>query len=204
MVFKAYLEEFNNELQAHELAVRKMNIKAPILSVLLELYKGINNRIVYVLEITDDYKMRVANPTFTLTEEGMRQRLKNIYRDLLFVGTISAIEYHFIRLTGMCTQLVPHGEVVSKERQRQIHLSQIIKWNKGRFKDDFYLWDFAIKLRNDIVHFDARGRQSMGAPKIAHPVIMTEGEEAQGNLRSFTSLTRALENSFFKIIPSIL
>lgn len=203
MVVRSYLKEFYDELQEHSAYVGKMVDNEPIRDILLSLYKNINNRLVMVMEITDDYMMRLTSPRFTLSEVLMKQRLKNIYRDLLFTGTISAIEYNFIRLTNMCPQLDPQGKVMSKGGERKIHLSDIIEWNKDKL-DDFHLWDFAIKLRNDVVHFDARGRQSMDSPKIDYPIIMKEGEEAEGKLRSFISLTRAIENSFFKIIPSLL
>jgi len=200
---KEYFKEYADELQEHSTFVSRIDNNEPVQDILLALYKNTSNRIVMVREVTDDYIKRLINPRFTLTEVLMKQRLKNIYRDLLFIGTMSAMEYNIIRLTIICPKLDQQGKVTSKGGERNIHFSDIIKWNRDKL-DDFHLWDFAIKLRNDIVHFDARGRQSMDSPRISFPIIMKEGEEAQGNLRSFISLTRAIENSFFKIIPSLL
>lgn len=203
MVVREYLKEFNDVLDEHTTVVKKIENNEPVRKILLDLYRAITNRTVLVRQITDDYMKHYLKP-LNPDEAMLIQCLKVIYRDVLYIGTVSSIEFNFIRLTRISSQLDPHKKVNSEEDERNTHLSNIIKWNKGKI-DDLYLWDFAIKLRNDIVHFDARGRQTMDSPDIEFPITMRVGEEAQGVLRSFVSITKALENSIFdNIIPIML
>ena len=151
--------------------------------------------------MTDEYMKRLASPAFSLNQAQMTQQLKYIYRDILFIGIMSTIEYHFIK----SLLLYPELEVTQKIKrkgERNVHLSMLIRWANDML-GDFYLWDFCIKLRNDIVHFDSIGRQSMESPKIDHPVIMKQGGEASGNLRSLISLSREIENEYFKFIMNL-
>ncbi len=161
----------------------------------------ISNRVVIVSEMTDDYMKRLASPAYSLNEAQMKQQLKYIYRDILFTGIMSTIEYNFIKSLLLYPELEVTQKVKSKG-ERNVHLSMLTRWTKDML-GDFYLWDFCIKLRNDIVHFDSIGRQSMESPKIDHPVIMKQGEEASGNLRCLVSLSRGIENEYFKFIMNL-
>ena len=204
MVVRAYLREFYDDVQDHVDKAAKKEVRPGELS---QAFKIINNRIVIVGEITDNYKKRLIRPMSPLTQNEVRERLKYVYRDILFVGTMSTIEYYFIRWLPFWPALPDATKkVMSKGAgwEREIHLSDMIGWAKEKHMiDDFYLWDFCVKLRNDIVHFDAIGRQTMKSPNISYPVMMKQGKQAGGVLRSFISLSRAIENSLLKFVMNL-
>lgn len=204
MVVRTYLRKFYEELQSH---IDKVANKEAHRGQLSQAFKVLNNRVAIVGEITDDYMKRLARTTSPLTQNEVRERLKYVYRDILFVGTMSTVEYYFIRWLPLWPILPDAAKKVMSTGagwERKVYLSKMIKWaNKKNLIDDFYLWDFCVKLRNDIVHFDAIGRQTMKSPNIGHPVTMRQGVQASGVLRSFISLSRAIENSLFKFAMNL-
>ena len=199
MVVRDYLKEFYDELQTH---VSEVATKEAHEGELSQAFKVISNRVVIAREISDDYMKRLSSPVSPLSEDQVTQRLKYVYRDLLFVGTMSTIEYYFIQSLLLYPEL-DATKKIKRRGERKVHLSNLIVWAKDML-DDFYLWDFCIKLRNDIVHFDAIARQSMESPDISYPVIMRQGKQASGLLRSFISLSWVIENGFFKFIMNLL
>lgn len=204
MVVRAYLKEFYDQVQEHIDKVAAKEVHAGELS---QAFRVLNNRIAIVGEITDDYMKRLVRATSPLKQDEVRERLKYVYRDILFVGTMSTVEYYFIRWLPLWGELPDAAkEVMSKGAgwERTIYLSQMIRWaNEKAILDDFYLWDFSVKLRNDVVHFDAIGRQAMKSPNIQHRIMMKKGRQASGRLRSFISLTRSIENSLFKFAMNL-
>ena len=76
----------------------------------------------------------------------------------------------------------------------------------GKIRLDYLdLWRFAINLRNDLVHFDGYARQSMSSPITDHPITMKLGDQSEGVLRSFLSITTAVEDRFASLLlPSSL
>ena len=144
---------------------------------------------------------RMKKPVAPLTQDEVGQRLKYAYRDLLFVGNMSSVEYYCIK----SLLLYPELEVTKKildRGERRVNFSTMIDWLKDML-DDPYLWEFAANFRNDVVHFSAIPRQSMVSPDIEFPIEMKEGEEASGVLRSILSLSKSIERSFFTFIDGL-
>ena len=192
MVVRDYLRGFYKDLQQHLSDAEK---KQGPTAELAQAFRVISNRVLIVGEISDRYL------DGHLTEDDAQLRLKYVYRDLLFTGTMSTIEYHLVKGLLLCPDLEA-AQKIRHRGKRRVHLSNLVEW-LGDMLDDSYLWDFCIKLRNDIVHDDAIGRQSMESPDIEFPVTMKEGEQAEGVLRSFVSLSRAIERSFFQLVMKL-
>lgn len=76
---------------------------------------------------------------------------------------MSTIEYYFIKSLLLYPELGATKKIMERGPggERRVYLSELINWTKDLL-DDFYLWDFSIKLRNDIVHFDAIWRDWVG------------------------------------------
>ncbi len=94
MDVRQYLLKFYQEPQAH---IKKVTQKEATKGELSQAFRVLSNRVAICGEITDDYMGRLARPASPLSQNEVRQRLKYVYRDILFVGTMSTIEYYFIK-----------------------------------------------------------------------------------------------------------
>ena len=99
------------------------------------------------------------------TQKEWQQTCKYILRDSLFVPVMSRIEYTFI-VTCRSLPYIPPAIWMKehKKDERSVYLKDLIREAGSAVKDQ-YLWEFAINFRNDVVHFNAIGRQSMVSPK---------------------------------------
>lgn len=165
--------------------------------------KGVNNPLAMASEITDNYISRITSGKSSITPALLRQRLKNVYRDILFIPTMSVFEYSFIKSLLLCTDLNA-SKKIRKTGSRNVKFSKLLKWvNEDELINDNYIWVFSSYLRNDIVHYDAICRHTMDCPQIDFPISMVEGKMSEGVLRSFISLAKALEDSFFNFITKL-
>ena len=140
-----------------------------------------------------------------LTVEEWQQTSKYALRDMLFIPSMSRMEYTFIRVCKTLPDIPPAVWMNTKEKnERTIYLKDLVR-EAGAAIDDHYLWEFAINFRNDVVHFNAIGRQSMVLPKqIEFPLNMSIGVEAAGQLLSIPGMLKSLEASFFDCIYSYI
>lgn len=123
MVVRTYLAEFRNQIQEH---LDKVTSKENTKRSLSQAFVVISNRIVIVSEMTDDYINRSISPAYSLNEEQMKQQLKYIYRDILFIGIMSTIEYNFIKSLLLYPELEVTQKLKSKG-ERNVHFSVLIK-----------------------------------------------------------------------------
>ena len=128
-------------------------------------------------------------------------RLKYIIRDLLFIPMMSTFEYYTIKLARTSPGSPAHSWIEDRG-ERSVHLSQLVPLI-AQLERDKELWNFAIALRNDLVHFAGYARQTLPSPVSDFPIHMVEGQESEGVLRSYLSLLCALEESFFKFVQSV-
>ena len=199
MVLQSYLREFHNQTENHvEILSSRQSGSADVSHAFVVL----GNRIAIAGEITDNYIARFASSADQLSQDEISSRLKYVYRDLLFVGNMSSIEYHLVKYLQLYPNLKAAQEIV-KRGERRVLMSQLLSWIDDLL-DDAYLWDFAVKFRNDVVHFDARARQTMPSPNIEFPITMAEGEEATGVLRALLSLSKSIELSFYSLISGLI
>ncbi|MBI2171648.1 MAG: hypothetical protein HYU30_06465 [Chloroflexi bacterium] len=134
-----------------------------------------------------------------LTADEMRSRLTYLFRDMLFVGSMSTMEYYLIQILMSCPHHPAHEAIQKKGGPRRVGLPDFMPWLQ-----DSALWEFAIQFRNDAVHYNAVGRRTIPSPQqLDFPIIVTEGQEAQGVLRSFVALTKALEMSYYNLLTSL-
>lgn len=125
-----------------------------------------------------------------------------VLRDMLFIRSLSLFEYELLQIFSTDQRAPKTLKHMKKERNlREVKLWKLVHWiNDDNLLDDLYLWQFALKARNDIVHYDAYARETMISPKIEHEIKMKQGEQIEGNLRSIISLTKAIESSLYEII----
>jgi len=125
MVVRKYLCEFYQELQEH---IKKVAQKEARKGELSQAFRVLSNRVAICGEITEDYMGRLARPTSPLLQDEVRQRLKYVYRDVLFVGIMSTVEYYFIRSLLLYPQLEPAKKIINKgsRGERTVHLSHLI------------------------------------------------------------------------------
>lgn len=199
MVLQSYLRDFHNQTESHGELLRSRQSGSADFS---HAFRVLANRIVIAGEITDDYMGRLTRPVDPLTQDEVRQRLKYVYRDLLFIGNMASIEYYLIKYLQLYPELTAAQEI-SRRGERRVQMSELLSWIHDLL-DDTYLWDFAVKFRNDVVHFDARARQYMESPSIEFPITMTEGEEATGVLRAILSLSSSIEKSFYSLVSGLI
>ena len=136
-----------------------------------------------------------------LTEEEVTSRLKYIIRDLFFIQFMSTFEYYTIKLVQIKPDSRAYLEIKNRG-ERNIHLSNLVPLIP-ELDQEKRLWDFAIALRNDLVHFAGYARKTLPSPVPDFPIYMIQGQESKGNLRSFLSLLCYLEESFFKFVKSV-
>ena len=200
MVLKSYILEFYHRTESHKDSLMSRQSDEPDLS---HAFLVLANRVAIAGEITDDYTARLTKIVDPLSQDEVSSRLKYVYRDLLFVGNMSSIEYYLVKYLQLYPALKAAQEIL-KRGERRVLMSQLLSWMSiDDLLDDTYLWDFAVKFRNDVVHFDARARQTMESPNIEFPITMTEGEEATGVLRSLLSLSGSIERSFYSLISGL-
>ena len=198
MVLTNYLKDFESQVHNHK---NEIASQRPGGADFTQAFTVIGNRVTMVGEITEEYERRVARPVSPITQDEARLRFKYLYRDLLFVGTMSGVEYYFIKYLLLYPEFDVTKKIVNRG-ERRVQFSNLIVWAKDML-DDFYLWDFAVKFRNDVVHFDSIARQSMESPDIEFSIAMTQGQEASGRLRSILALTKSIEHSFFTFIKGL-
>lgn len=128
--------------------------------------------------------------------------VKVLMRDLLFVGLFSYIEYEIYFHLGRQRAQFPTVRAKLSGDLRKAKFSDMISWaNRDGLIDDMDLWTFALGVRNDIVHFDGYARQTKPSPKnLDYEIIMSEGEQLSGKLRSFPALTKGIELSAFELL----
>ena len=164
-------------------------------------FRVLLNRAGLTAEIYDALTRGLGLLSPRMTEEQIRLRLKYIFLDFLFIGSMSTFEYYAIKNLASHPGH-PASDWVQRRGERNVHLSHLIT-RIPEFNDDRDLWDFAVKLRNDVVHFDAYARQTIPSPITDYPIEMRIGEQAEGVLRSFLSLTERVEASFARFILSL-
>jgi hypothetical protein len=171
--------------------------------ILTKPFEDIFNKITLALAITDLFLKapEAFNSTIPVTKEQiLTQALKTVYRDLLFVATMSSIEYHFSRILLR----YPHYKTAQKIQEqgvRKVKYSSVVEWAcEEEILADKDLWDFAISARNDIAHHNAIARETKSSPINDFPIEMKEGSELAGKLRSLLSLTKHIEESFFNMV----
>jgi len=136
-----------------------------------------------------------------LKEEEIAFRLKYIIRDLLFIPIMSTFEYYTIKLAQARPSSRAYEKIKAKG-ERRVHLSHLIPLIP-ELEQEEKLWNFAIALRNDLVHFAGYARQTLPSPVSDFPIHMIKGQESEGKLRSFLSLLCDLEDSFFRFVKSV-
>jgi len=138
----------------------------------------------------------------------LQQRLSYPFKDILFVGTMSSLEFYlrgFLE-THHAKDILASLVGRKAKHPRDIPFSSTIsKLQELNFITEGDLWTFALQLRNDIVHNDSVGRKHLPSPSsIDPPIYMNPGQEALGTLRSFVSLTQSIESSYFEAIKALL
>jgi len=167
-------------------------------------FREIYNKINITLAITDcltGYPFRSeSTETNTTKAKKIVEAEKKVYRDFLFVATMSTIEYHFSQIL---LQYPNYGTTkeIQKKGVRKVKFGELIEWaSNEKILLDYDLWDFVISARNDIVHHNAIARNTKPCPIHDFPIDMNQGDELSGKLRSLLSLTRHIEESFFNIV----
>lgn len=160
-----------------------------------------NNSIVIIREVFDMYtKGQLGLQGPPLGGEEIRSRFKYIIRDLVFIPMMSTFEYYTIKL-AQNSPGSPADSFIKARGERSVHLSQLVpliaELERGK-----EVWNFAIALRNDLVHFAGYARQTLPSPLSDFPIHMVEGQESEAVLRSYISLLCDLEESFFSFVQS--
>jgi len=164
-------------------------------------FEDISNKINIAIPLTT----QVLKTQFTSSETTnlisiRKQILKTIYRDFLFIATMSSIEYHFAKILLQFPKYNTAKEI-RKNGVRKVALKELVDWSYDeRLLSNFDLWDFARCARNDIVHQNAIARHTKPSPITDFPIDMNQGQGLSGNLRSLLSLTKAVEDSFFQMV----
>jgi hypothetical protein len=196
MEFVQYLQKLLKQVEGHmvEMTGKEHYCVQPFIIA--------RNSIGIVGEVFDMYTKGQSGLQGPLLTKGeITFRLKCIIRDLLFIQLMSTFEYYTIKLA----QIKPDSRAcleIKTKGERNIHLSNLIPLIP-ELEQEKRLWDFAIALRNDLVHFAGYARKTLPSPVPDFPIHMIEGQESKGNLRSFLSLLCYLEESFFKFVKSV-
>jgi len=157
-------------------------------------FKAINNKIAICNKIFDSKDIR-----FSTNEEGI-EALKLILRDFLFIATLSVFEYNLLTI-------FPHKKApivsleIKKKGLRKTNFSDLITWiDRDGLLSSSPLWKFAIKIRNDVVHFNGRALSSLQSPDVEIRIFVVEGEVISGELISFVKFIQKLEADYFNLI----
>ena len=193
-----YLEEMRNALKEHigELKSKENGTGKN----LVKPFSDISNKVNIVIPITHCIQERLQHfkiNTPATPKDIWAQVLKTVYRDFLFVATMSTIEYYFPRI------LLQYPKYQSSRVDKKT-MHDLIDWasREGILADE-YLWRFANYARNDIVHRNAFAKSAMKSPILDFPIEMVEGQQLSGKLRSLLSLTKHVETSFFNAVFSL-
>jgi len=170
----------------------------------------IQNRAAIALEVSNlllNHFVPVSMPTSP--EMQIQRRLAYIFRDILFVGTLSTIEFHL--RNALENSPKTYVSVIEALMDRRINEPRKIAFRsivKKLLEEDLIesieLWDFCITLRNDIVHNDSIGQKELKCPDMDYPIIVKKGFEAMATLRSFVEITQLMESSYFTITTKLL
>jgi hypothetical protein len=197
-----YLRDFYKQVNEHLAIIQEKEKERGSLS---QAFAVIGNRIAICGDITHYHIERIAGKKSKFNKEDLGKRLLYVYRDVIFAGMMSTIEYYFIKTVLMYPDLDAAKRILMKGPgcERRVNFSDLIGWVKDML-DDYYLWDFAVKLRNDIVHYDAIARHTVKSPNIEFPINMKQGQMSVGKLRSILSLSKGIDNSYFKFVLGLV
>ncbi len=154
---------------------------------------------IYAMYTNIDGKQTISA---NLTEEDVIVRLKYMLFDLVFVPFMSTTEYYAIKLGQKDEQSEAYKMIIKSKDPRSVKFSELIK-KLPQIKDNQELWNFAISLRNDYVHYDGYARNSMTCPIKGITITMKEGERSGCTFSSLIELISELENSFFSFTNSL-
>ncbi len=195
-----YLEDICNAIKKHiDSLIQKENSDG---TDLVKPFNDISNKINFSIGITHllSEKNYFKTDSTATPKQILDQNLKTFYRDFLFLGTMSTIEYYFFQILIQ----YPNYKTTKKIQQegiRNVQISKLIKWaSQENIIADYDLWDFIVSARNDIVHYNAIARNTKTSSIHDFPISMVQGNEITGKLRSLISLTRAIEESFYNVV----
>ena len=174
---------------------------------LVKPFAEICNKINITLAITNcleqyPFKREPTDTNTTMAKKAVEAE-KKLYRDFLFVATMSAIEYYFCQILLQ----YPNYQTTSKIRKkgvRKVNILTLVKWAyEEKILLDHVLWDFIISARNDIVHHNAIARDTKPSPITDFPIDMLQGQQLSAKIRGLLSLTKHIEESFFNLVVGL-
>jgi hypothetical protein len=199
-----YLEQIRYRIEKHisELKLKENSAGKNLVKPFEVIYSKVNIAISITVSIQEKLGHFKTDRPVT-PKQIWAQALKTVYRDFLFVATMSTIEYYFSQLLLQC----PNYETTQKIQKkgiRSVTMRDLINWaSKERILGDYELWDFTVSARNDVVHHDAIAKHTKKSPIRDFPIEMTEGQQLSGKLRSLLSLTKHVEESFFNMVHGL-
>ncbi len=205
MVYRDYLKSYCELLESHILNIKNIQKDYDI----SHSFEILQNRACVTLEVSELFLTRFVPPDSTKKPDiQIQQRLKYIFKDTLFVGTLSTVEFYLRTFLERYRETSIIETLLLRERRknpRYIKFSSIIKELHACGKiDNLYLWEFSNQLRNDIAHNDSIGLEDMESPPMEFPIIMKAGEEARVTFRSIVSITQSIANEYYTTITKLI
>ena len=163
-----------------------------------DIFNAINNKVVLCCKIFDSKDFVFSN-----NEEEL-EAIKIVLRDLLFIPTISVFEYNLllmlpdIKAPKTCSEVVKKSSV---RAVRYIKFNKLVSWlGEDKLLKEEKLWRFALKIRNDIVHFNSIALSSESSPNENVKIYVIENFPITGEITSFVNLVKILEEDLYQLV----